>query len=59
MGVISAEWQHSAIQMHQAHGTETPVRTRNIFPNDGARIYLNLTVELRLEVEKYLDPENW
>ena len=33
MGVLSAKWQRSAVQTHQAHGTETPVRTQNIFPD--------------------------
>ena len=33
MGVLSAEWQRSAVQMHQAHGTETPVQMQNIFPD--------------------------
>ena len=33
MGVLSAEWQRSAIQTHQAHRRETPVQTQNIFPD--------------------------
>ena len=33
MSVLSAEWQRSAVQKNQAHGTETSVRMQKIFPN--------------------------
>ena len=33
MSVLSAEWQRSVVQTHQVHGTETLVRTQNMFPD--------------------------
>ena len=45
MGVLSAEWQRSAVQTHQAYGTETPVQTQNIFPDEPARKVPDLAIQ--------------
>ena len=52
MGVLSAEWQRSAVQTHQAHGTETPVRTQNIFPDEVFRYVDDIRIGVYLKVHR-------